>query len=225
MNLFNFYWTSFTYLPTFFFYVTLVVFLFKLNRYLIVIVHLFVIYNVEVFDFLVGNYFMFNINITYSNFNLLLVNNLNKYHPFIYYISVIFMSLSVITLLTRPFAKKVIFSNANLVSNIYLYFYLSLVVNIIALFLGSWWALQEGTWGGWWNWDPSEVFGLIVTLTNLLYIHQKNSYLNNTLNATKFTLILSIFIFVYFFIQLNFDLVSHNFGQSFLSSLVIIFFT
>lgn len=215
LNLFNFYWTSFTYLPTFFFYTMLVIFLFKLNRYLIVVVHLFVIYNVEVFDFLVGNYFVFNINITYSNFNLLLVNNLNKYHPFIYYISVIFMSLSAITLLIRPLVKKVVFSNINLMSNIYLYFYLSLVVNITALFLGSWWALQEGTWGGWWNWDPSEVFGLIVTLTNLLYIHQKNSYLNNTLNATKFALILSLFIFVYFFIQLNFDLVSHNFGAKF----------
>jgi hypothetical protein len=215
INLFNFYWTSFTYLPTFFFYNTLMVFLFKSNRYLLVVSHLFLIYNVEVFDFLIGNYFISNINITYSNFNLLLVNNLNKYHPFIYYISVIFMSLGIIKLMLYPFINKLTFSNTNLTLNIKLYFYISLVVNLVALFLGSWWALQEGTWGGWWNWDPSEVFGLVVTLTNLLYIHQRNSYLYNNLNLIKFISTLSIFILFYFFIQLNFDLVSHNFGAKF----------
>lgn len=32
----------------------------------------------------------------------------------------------------------------------------------VALLLGGWWAFQEFTWGGWWNWDSIEVPVLLV---------------------------------------------------------------
>lgn len=57
---------------------------------------LFLVYNLELVDFLASNYATYAINPTYNAFNLLLINNLNKYHPFIYYMSVIV--LLVITL-------------------------------------------------------------------------------------------------------------------------------
>ena len=30
--------------------------------------------------------------------------------------------------------------------------------------MGGLWAYQEGSWGGWWDWDISEVFGLFIYL-------------------------------------------------------------
>jgi len=88
-------------------------------------------------------------------------------------------------------------------------------LNSFALFLGSWWAFQEGTWGGWWNWDPSEVLGLLVLLTILLISHKPQNYLNIWSLLQKTFVGVMLFIWVYFFTQLNFDLVSHNFGNRF----------
>lgn len=88
-------------------------------------------------------------------------------------------------------------------------------LNLIALLLGSWWALQEGTWGGWWNWDSSETFGLEVSLLTLLLIHSspKSSFSSNL--RIRHLLLTCAFVGSYFFIQLNFELVSHNFGSKF----------
>jgi heme/copper-type cytochrome/quinol oxidase subunit 1 len=72
--------------------------------------------------------------------------------------------------------------------------------------------LQEGSWGGWWNWDPSEVFGLLTLLFFISRIHKvfsKQNFSKNVLNDLTFFVIL---FQIYFFTQLNFDLVSHNFG-------------
>jgi cytochrome c biogenesis factor len=81
--------------------------------------------------------------------------------------------------------------------------------------LGSWWALQEGTWGGWWNWDSSETFGLFFFLLPFFFYHNK-SYLNfHQKNLNIFKKSTTLLLFSYFFIQLNFDLVSHNFGIKF----------
>ena len=81
--------------------------------------------------------------------------------------------------------------------------------------MGSWWALEEGTWGGWWNWDSSEVFGLQIALSALYLNH---SYTPVKLTSNRLFQSISVFATVlisYFFIQLNFELVSHNFGSKF----------
>jgi hypothetical protein len=87
--------------------------------------------------------------------------------------------------------------------------------NFIGLALGSWWAFQEGTWGGWWNWDSSEVFGLEFFLLILYVTH--TYWKSSDLLAWSISIscqFLAVLI-TYFFIQLNFDLVSHNFGVKF----------
>jgi len=218
INLFNFFWTTFLYLPSFFFLILLINVLstnFKSIRSLsIYLVTLYILYNIEIFDFLILNlnFEISNLNIT--GVNLLLTNNLNKYHPLIFY-------TSVVLLLNLLYQNYSIWFNSLLFTKTYIsnYTYFNInsvtVINLLALFLGSWWALQEGTWGGWWNWDPSEVLGLLFAFTGLLYLHSRITYLTTQLSLYRLVYIVILIIFSYIFIQLNFDLVSHNFGSKF----------
>jgi len=161
-----------------------------------------------------NNYFIM-INQSYSSFNILLANNLNKYHPGLFYTSLITSFLLVVSILTGLSPNYQLFKYTYIINYSFKWNYLSLFSNLTALFMGSWWALQEGTWGGWWNWDPSEVFGLLVMINGLLFIHQSNSHIFYTKSGLKLNALLFISLFFYFFIQLNFDLVSHNFGSKF----------
>jgi len=88
-----------------------------------------------------------------------------------------------------------------------------LISCITALYLGSWWALQEGSWGGWWNWDSSEVFGVIIffkliTIYHFYYFSHRTELTVLYIQSSCFI----IFIF-YLFMQLNFGLISHNFSS------------
>ena len=218
INSFNFFWTTFLYLPSFFFLILLINVLsinFKSIRSLsMYLVALYGFYNIEIFDFLILNLSLEINNLNITSVNLLLTNNLNKYHPLIFYTSVILL-LNLLyqnyiiwftpLLFTKTYISNYTYSNMNSVT----------VINLLALFLGSWWALQEGTWGGWWNWDPSEVLGLLFTFTGLLYIHSQITYLTTQLNLYRLIYIVILIVFSYIFIQLNFDLVSHNFGSKF----------
>lgn len=220
VNLFNFFWTSFTYLPSFFFLIffqlMLLKHVFKTNYYVIIVLLVYWLYNIELFDFVILNYQFETISTNYSSINLLLTNSLNKYHPFIFYISVIllfnilFSILSSLLLNYRCFLLNHI--NIDTKTNVKLV----LIFNIFALFLGSWWALQEGTWGGWWNWDPSEVLGLLFSLFVLFIIHtNSNGFYYILLSFYRVSMYVLITVITYLFIQLNFDLVSHNFGSKF----------
>jgi cytochrome c biogenesis factor len=91
-----------------------------------------------------------------------------------------------------------------------------LVLNGLALFLGGWWAFQEGTWGGWWNWDASEMLGLLIGGFGVYLLHLGITKLSLNYLRTWSLLSLFWFILTYIFIQLNFELVSHNFGSTFL---------
>lgn len=171
-------------------------------------------YNYELVDFLAVNAHWYVRDGSLSGINLLLSNNLNKYHPFIFYISVFLLVPLACTaplLFTQgpKFIRNVTLRSST-ITKIHV-----LVINLFALFLGSWWALQEGTWGGWWNWDASEVLGLIVSLISLQALHLNQTISSLTQFMEKFLISIWIFIFSYFFIQLNFDLVSHNFGSKF----------
>lgn len=217
-NSFNFFWTTFLYLPSFFFAIFLGYIIYKSIRVTnILYVHVlmvFWLYNVEINDFLIVNTTLSQDNINYTNLNLLLTNNLNKYHPFIFYTSVwmLFSSITIQNVLIRRLSR---FQTNEYIFNLMLTVKLTLVINLLALFLGSWWALQEGTWGGWWNWDPSEVLGLLFTFGSLWHLHSHHFYYNTSLAHLKLVLVLICTVFSYLFIQLNFDLVSHNFGSKF----------
>jgi hypothetical protein len=218
VNSFNFFWTSFTYLPTFFFSAMFTILFLhvitdKLTTYL-PLLFVFSLYNFEVIDFLVINAHLSCRDTNLSSINLLLANNLNKYHPFIFYTSVLLTTPVLFKVFTmyNPFSLFSLNHFCNCTTRLTIRV---LLINLFALFLGSWWALQEGTWGGWWNWDASEVLGLLVSLISLQNLH--SGILFNTVMqwVNRFITTILILILSYFFIQLNFDLVSHNFGSKF----------
>lgn len=218
INSYNFFWTTFLYLPSFFFILLLIIFIiasvFTTYKFLPYLIITYIIYNVEIMDFLILNVNMSTINSNSTSINLLLTNNLNKYHPLIFYISVLLLFNLLFQTISRLFTfmcfhdikhSWIIHYNINYITTI----------NLVSLFLGSWWAMQEGTWGGWWNWDPSEVLGLLFTLTGLVYIHSKTNYFTCCLHMYRLTFLINVIVISYLFIQINFDLVSHNFGSKF----------
>lgn len=218
INSFNFFWTSFTYLPIFFF-LPLLILIYFYNIYnpsilLISSLIYLIIFSFETVDFLITNYIPSCYNINIINTNLLLANNLNKYHPFIFYLSVYIIIFLVIMVLYFFIQDNLFVSNIfeSITTKLICF---NLPLNFLALFLGSWWALQEGTWGGWWNWDASEVFGLLISLYSIYRLHLSRSVFTNWQSITSIWAIWLLIVFVYFFIQLNFDLVSHNFGSRF----------
>lgn len=217
VNLYNFTWTSLTYLTLLFGWFWLV-FVNILNSskkgiYYLVLITL-MLSSTELWDFITFNNNYLSINVTVTDLNILLINSLNKYHPFILYLSaVFFFNLFYLYSKNNTYINKFLLNN--LVNN-YLFIEKStLIVNAIALFLGSWWALQEGTWGGWWNWDSSEVLGLIITLSILFNLHFKSDQFLWNKNFRSTCKYLLLFALSYYFIQLNFDLTSHSFGSRF----------
>lgn len=142
-------------------------------------------------------------------YNALLINGLNKYHPLILYS--IWLSIFIPYVSTantnRPLIEHYVINY-----KAFSVFQSSSIFIILTLFLGSWWAYQEGSWGGWWNWDPSEVFGLYIMLS-VAYITHKilNNYKLSALNTIFYLLALSSLMY-YCFMQINFSLISHNFG-------------
>ena len=211
----HFYWTTLTYLGPFFLLQLCLGFVYLSSRHTIYLLLLVTLYLVEVNDFLFSNLILGVTPLNYWDFNNLLTNNLNKYHPHIFYIS----SISLLLMLSfeRIYGnfQELRFTTPYLHTLISNFVYFMGIVNAFALFLGSWWAFQEGTWGGWWNWDPSEVLGLLVLLTAVLTIHHFSGNLHVNSLLTKVTIGVYCFILTYFFTQLNFDLVSHNFGNRF----------
>ena len=214
LNLFCFFWTSFLYLPMFFFLNLTLIFNYYRNIGTLFSIILFS-YSFETSDFLVLNLNSTNLDLNLSDINMLLNNNLNKYHPYIFYFSAILFFLGFTKLQYFITPKVNLFSSSFLISNFNNTIIQTLFINSLALFLGSYWALQEGTWGGWWNWDPSEVFGLLFFIFSAFFIHSKVRYNNIFKLSIRFILSSLIITLSYFLIQLNFDLVSHNFGTKF----------
>lgn len=218
LNSYYFFWTSLTYLPSFFFLIWALVgwasygvYYIRLNLLLTLC---FILYNFEFCDFWTAGLSSDLLDTSITSFNSLLTNNLNKYHPFIFYLSV-FTTLNLGLLLLILSANNQLFTLSYSLLYVRRGLFKVLLINLFALYLGSWWALQEGTWGGWWNWDASEVFGLLFTLTALRVLHStfkitQSFYITYFLQSSIYYLVL-----IYFFIQLNFDLVSHNFGAKF----------
>ena len=217
---YSFWWTSLTYLPPFFFLFLILVFTIKnlslgvrnLHLYSLL---LFLVYLPEVVDYTPLN--VIDLTTSYSNYGLnrLLTNTLNKYHPLVFYFSACaLLSASYI------YTTEVTYSHRTFKTPSALKYWernswLIVLVNLFSLFMGSWWALQEGTWGGWWNWDSSEVLGLEVSLIALSLNHSYYRIRHCEKFLLKCAWLISLLITSYFFIQLNFELVSHNFGSKF----------
>jgi cytochrome c biogenesis factor len=219
LGTYYFWWTNMTYLP-FFFFLTLLAILSSaptqlgVRRLFLVWVALLLIYPLELYDYISAN-----LNLTtplYHTYglNTLLTNVLNRYHPFVFYTSV-FILAQVIWAKLISSTRLRYFETAGLDLHYKQLSWLGILINLLALWMGSWWALQEGTWGGWWNWDSSEVFGLLLSLILLNFTHSRADYSYRPYTYYKAIYLLNSFIISYFFIQLNFELVSHNFGSKF----------
>ena len=214
-----FWWTSMTYLPTFFFFLLFISLLAQPTlSYSSVAWFLLTVfsglYTAEIFDYIILNQNLFISTYASSGLNTLLTNVLNRYHPLVFYLSTFLLLTWFFFIFGYPSKNVYFWSESSCFSSTWVQ-WSALFVNLIALWMGSWWALQEGTWGGWWNWDSSEVFGLFVTLVILSTTHSKILTRNLEYIRAKAIILASIFVASYIFIQLNFELVSHNFGSKF----------
>jgi len=203
-------WTSFWYLPTF---LCCIFGIFYLNfsrsqlnllcTPLMSVCIVFCAYHIDI------NPYTHLITIDGSNFNPLLSNSVNKFHPALFYWTLTL--LPTLSNLLKTSISRTYYFNATLINSITTSrTYVCIIV--YTLFLGSWWALQEGSWGGWWNWDASEVFGLWIMLFYLYRLHRNYSTSEYVVTRLRSILFVKSIIITYLFIQLNFDLVSHNFG-------------
>jgi hypothetical protein len=139
--------------------------------------------------------------------NTLLLNPINKIHPFMLHNSFFFLILYISLTNFTKFQKINI-----LFFTIHKYLRNSFIILLSTLYLGSWWALQEGSWGGWWNWDPSEIFGLFILYRLVLIYHKANCVVYPFFMQFYLRISLTHFLLFYCTMQVNFSLVSHNFG-------------
>ena len=207
INTIYFFWTNFFYLYCF----VAIVLLFLLTKSFFfkkLLPYIFLIIIIYVNFWLITNYWIQEIYVKNFNgelLNVLLLNSINKYHPLFFYLSLLYL---------------IVFKQKNTIISHFFHKYnhveKSILNNLILIFftlgLGSWWALQEGSWGGWWNWDPSEVFGLVVLINILLISHSNIEYFYKTKYRIFLYIFLKLILLLYIIIQLNFDNVSHNFG-------------
>lgn len=214
-----FLWTNLTYLPLFFF-TLLALTLLPLpsignNQIYLILAILFTFYAVETVDYLVSNSTLSSNSYGLRDTNNLLTNMLNRYHPFIFYSSLaiafscFFLSISAVLNNAPLFIRSPLISFVEPIS------WISCIINFTSLWMGSWWALQEGTWGGWWNWDSSETFGLLIAVVTISLLHTKLTQHSILTVTNKLKFLWLLILISYFFIQLNFELVSHNFGSKF----------
>ena len=158
------------------------------------------------------NYSQSNFNFSSLSFsyrctlvNNLLMVSLYLVHPFVFYLSFSLATVFLITELANlPYRRGSWgYGTSRLIT--------TLRLSVLSVALGSWWAFQEGDWGGWWFWDPSEVFSLWLFLYTYKVLHRnrfsryEGCYVHLSLLASLLT--------CYVFLQLNFKLTSHTFVQ------------
>lgn len=218
LGTYYFWWTNLTYLPSFFFVLLAIATTLFLKTYFVrsIIIGsvLIALHSIELNDYLALN--ALELVTPYGSFgsNFLLTNTLNRYHPLVFYTSTVLLisllfPIIVFSLHARPFQFNQRWWWTDRLAPF------ATLINLLALWMGSWWALQEGTWGGWWNWDSSETFGLLVALTTLAFYHFRRELKSQPIITIRLGILTASFFLSYFFIQLNFDLVSHNFGSKF----------
>ena len=224
LNNYYFLWTQFFLLPTLLLYIVYYYTILKIKNknYTLVIVSTLILTSFIwwVMDYYFLNYYPYVTKNTQYYFNNLLYNPLNKYHPILFFVSYIYVYSVVsyvnqFTNLHNNYYLNFVYKTIYKISTRQINFYWILLS--VSLYLGSWWALQEGSWGGWWNWDASEVFGLII-LTFLLYLmHLYYPQLTLSIFIRLCYLYTTTILFLYIMLQMSYTLVSHNFGLSIIS--------
>ncbi len=80
---------------------------------------------------------------------------------------------------------------------------------LLAIVLGSWWALQELNWGTWWNWDLVEIINLLYFIALLKIIH--NNILIFFKQYFKLLNLIGVFMLCVLAVRLNLIQSIHNF--------------
>ena len=217
MSLYSFWWTNTTYLSIFLWLIlagSYLIFMSRSSHNTVFKLSLVLLLSIEPADFTFLNKGWSQSNYICEGLNILLLNSLNHYHPFILYSSFVIATVTLFTHSDREFRHKLY--TYTLYRNTYQTIgRTSLTTSVLALSLGSWWAVQEGTWGGWWNWDTSEVLGWLVSLYILVTLH--------SISRNKFILVAfykncglwGSIVFIYLLVQISFELTAHNFGVKF----------
>jgi hypothetical protein len=215
INMFNFFWTSIIYLVPISLTLCLLLYQFFKNTFnlpYLCLSCIITLYSIELVELILLNFNFLNLNFLGSSINTLLLNNLNKYHPYILYTSA-FMLLITYSQLFNKYLQPTSYTTPYYLSYFCLLNKSTLVWNFYALLLGSWWALQEGTWGGWWNWDTSEVLGLLILLIALVNVHSRTYVYLNTFNNVRQGIYITFILIFFITLQLNFEITSHSFGS------------
>lgn len=82
------------------------------------------------------------------------------------------------------------------------------LILISSIFLGSWWAEQELSWGGWWSWDFIEIISLNFFFILIFFIHTPKY--KNFFSLFEYDLFIKIIIFM-IIVRFNFLNSIHNF--------------
>lgn len=218
----NFYyiWNNFSIMFVMFTFVFFVIFSFKnitsQNNVVLLFLVFVCLFYFQLIDYFFLNSCLFNYDIQLKSYNVLLNNSINKVHPILLYSSVFFMAYN---MFLNNFYIKYIHYNSIFIKFSY-QLLLSIVFLVFTLFLGSWWAFQEGSWGGWWDWDISEVFGLFILINALKLFHDKSIFNNHWNYVFSLSICFRILTIFYLFMQLNFSLISHNFNLHVLSNFI-----
>ena len=217
ITLYSFWWTSTTYLSSLLWFIWVFVSLGFTSRNISSMVSNLSwvwLLSTEIVDFTFINKGWDQSNYVCEGLNTLLLNSLNHYHPFILYSSFAVLTVSFFTQKDHDLWLKsysyALYENSNQTFR-----RTSLTINILALSLGSWWAAQEGTWGGWWNWDTSEVLGWLVSLYTLITLHSLSGNKRILTALYKNLFLWKSTLFIYLLVQVSFELTAHNFGIKF----------
>lgn len=209
-NLFVF-WTNIWYMPKFFLLTICLVLTLWLSFHKIYSFLYYTIVSISLllyFSLLsIWNFFIEDTLYQSVKINWFLSNKVNKLHPLLFYLNFIYFFYIFV-----PNAFYIKFESGFLNKDFTSLGFFLLMVLLTTLFMGSWWALQEGSWGGWWNWDMSELLGVfflfkIFTIWHLSFRLPSFERIRNIL----YLLLYFILIF-YIYLQINFATIAHNFG-------------
>ncbi len=113
--------------------------------------------------------FRHNYPFFFKKINVALLNGVLNVHPWLIYM---YYAIS-LSLLVFFFSKEN--TRKNLTNQIYSYYnkkLTTLALTSFSIILGGYWAFQELSWGGWWNWDIVELISLIFFFLSASVFHR-----------------------------------------------------
>jgi hypothetical protein len=166
------------------------------NNYNLLILYIF-IYILYDYSIKFNSILFINLNTTFTNNQLL--NGLFIIHPlcmlFVYFIIFLINKVTNGLLLFKHYFYFDILRYYNKLNFLLIFTYITLV----AILLGSWWALQELIWLLWWSWDPIELINISLTFQLLYFTH----LLRIKLLPLFFNFFLRLFMFFIFVYSLS----------------------